>query len=105
VLGVDIEAIGAAVARQWGLDEAVLHMVRRLPVATPVRSAESDDDLLRATASCGNEAADALLLPAPQMMQALQRIVQRYGRVLGLTMLELQAALAPVQPTASAPPQ
>jgi hypothetical protein len=35
----------------------------------------------------------------------LQRIVQRYGRVLGLTMLELQAALAPVQPTASAPPQ
>jgi eukaryotic-like serine/threonine-protein kinase len=103
VLGVDIEAIGAAVARQWGLDEAVLHMVRRLPVATPVRSAENDGDLLRAAASCGNEAVDALLLPAPQLTQALQRIVQRYGRTLGLTMRELQAALSPGSAPVSAP--
>jgi non-specific serine/threonine protein kinase len=103
VLGVDIESIGAAVARHWGLDEAVLHMVRRLPVATPVRSAENDGDLLRAAASCGNEAADALLLPAPQLMPALQRVVQRYGRPLGLTMRELQAALTPERAPVSAP--
>ncbi len=38
VLGADIEAIGAAVARWWGLDESVLAMIRRLPLATPVRS-------------------------------------------------------------------
>jgi non-specific serine/threonine protein kinase len=103
VLGVDIEAIGAAVARQWGLDESVLQMVRRLPIATPVRSAENDGDLLRAAASCGNESADALLLPAPQMMLALQRVVQRYGRPLGLTMRELQGALTPERAPVSAP--
>ena len=103
VLGVDIESIGAAVARQWGLDESVLQMVRRLPIATPVRSAENDGDLLRAAASCGNECADALLLPAPQMMLALQRVVQRYGRPLGLTMRELQGALTPERAPVSAP--
>jgi eukaryotic-like serine/threonine-protein kinase len=103
VLGVDIEAIGAAVARQWGLDEAVLQMVRRLPAGTPVRSAEGDGDLLRAAASCGNEVIDALALPAPQQAQAMQRVVQRYGRVLGLTLRELQAALAPSSAPLSEP--
>jgi non-specific serine/threonine protein kinase len=103
VLGVDIESIGAAVARHWGLDETVLHMVRRLPTATPVRSAENDGDLLRAAASCGNEAADALLLPGPQTVLALQRVVQRYGRPLGLTMRELQGALTPERAPVSAP--
>jgi eukaryotic-like serine/threonine-protein kinase len=103
VLGVDIEAIGAAVARHWGLDDTVLHMVRRLPAGTPVRSAENDGDLLRAAASCGNETVDALGLPPPQMLPALQRVVQRYGRSLGLTMRELQAALTPGQAPVSAP--
>jgi eukaryotic-like serine/threonine-protein kinase len=103
VLGVDIESIGAAVARHWGLDETVLCMVRRLPAGTPVRSAENDGDLLRAAASCGNEAADALQLPPQQVLPALQRVVQRYGRSLGLTMRELQAALTPGQAPVSAP--
>jgi eukaryotic-like serine/threonine-protein kinase len=103
VLGVDIEAIGAAVARHWGLDDGVLQMVRRLPAATPVRAAESDADLLRASASCANEVVDALALPAPQQALALQRVVQRYGRVLALTMRELQAALTPGSATISAP--
>ena len=31
VLGVDIAAFGFAVARQWGLGDEVLHMIRRLP--------------------------------------------------------------------------
>jgi non-specific serine/threonine protein kinase len=47
VLGADIEAIGAAVARHWGLDDSVLGMIRRHPLATPVRTADSDDELLR----------------------------------------------------------
>ena len=95
VLGVDTEAIGAAVARHWGLDDSVLHMVRRLAVATPVRAVESDDDLLRAIASCGNEVVDATTLPAPQVAAALQRVLQRYGRMLDLTLRDLQAALQP----------
>ena len=93
VLGTDIEGIGAAVARHWGLDDSVLAMVRRLPLATPVRSVEADDDLLRSVASCANEAVDALAEPAPRVAAAVQRVVQRYGRLLNITLRDLQAAL------------
>jgi non-specific serine/threonine protein kinase len=105
VLGADIEAIGLAVARHWGLDDAVLGLVRRQPLATPVRSLDNDDDLLRAVASCANEAVDALTLPGPRMNAALQRVVSRYGRALDFGVRELQAALQgqPSGPVGSAP--
>lgn len=93
VLGVDIEAIGVAVARHWGLDDGVVALMRRLPLATPVRAADTDDDVLRALASCANEAVDATLLPAARSGAALQRVAQRYARVLGLGLRELQQAL------------
>ncbi len=93
VLGVDIEAIGAAVARHWGLDDTVLTMVRRLPLTTAVRQIDEDDALLRAVASCANEAIDALQLPAHRVQAALQRVVQRYGRALDFGLRELQQAL------------
>ena len=64
VLGTDIEGLGAAVARHWGLDDAVLHLIRRLPLTTPPRTVDDDDDMLRAVASCANEAVDASTLPA-----------------------------------------
>ena len=109
VLGTDIEGIGAAVARHWGLDDGVLAMVRRLPLATPVRSVESDDDLLRSVASCANEAVDALTEPAPRVAAALQRVMLRYGRVLNITLRDLQAALqgkaAPATAAAGQPGQ
>ena len=103
VLGTDIEAIGAAVARHWGLDDSVLAIVRRLPLATPVRSAETDDDFLRSVASCANEAIDAVAEPAPRVAAAVQRVVQRYGRVLNITQRDVQAALQGRVATAGAP--
>lgn len=110
VLGADIEAIGTAVARHWGLDESVLALIRRLPQGTPVRGTDSDDDVLRVLASCANEAVDALTQPAPRIAGALNRVVSRYGRVLDFGLRELQAALqgqatGPVgsAPTAPAP--
>lgn len=93
VLGASVDDLGVAVARHWGLDAAVQHMVRRLPVSAPVRSADSDDDMLRLTASCANEAVDAMSEPATQVLPALQRVLQRYGRPLGLTLKDLQQAL------------
>ncbi len=92
VLGVDIDALGAAVARHWGLDDAVLHMIRRFGTGTAVRAIESDDDMLRATASCANEVVDALSLPARHGAAAMQRVAQRYGRALGMTLRDLQLA-------------
>jgi non-specific serine/threonine protein kinase len=93
VIGADIEAIGIAVARHWGLDDSVLALARRLPVATPVRTPDDDDTLLRTLASCAHEAVEALALPPARLMPGLQRVVQRYGRALDFDLRGLQAAL------------
>jgi non-specific serine/threonine protein kinase len=93
VLGADIEAIGAAVARHWGLDDSVLAMIRHHPLSTPVHTVEGDGEMLRTVASCANEAVDALAQPAARVALALQRVVQRYGRVLDIGLRDLQAAL------------
>lgn len=110
VLGTDIEALGVAVARHWGLDASVQQMVRRLPATAPVRTADSDDAMLRAVASCANEAVDALGAPPSHVLPGLQRVAQRYARLLGIGLRELQAALelipatAPAGGSADAPP-
>ena len=94
VLGVDVESLGAAVARHWGLNDEVIHMIRRLPLNRPVRSPDGDGDLLRMAASAANEAIDAITqLPAAKVGAALGAVVQRYGRGLGITLRELNDAL------------
>ena len=98
VLGVDIETMGAAVGRHWGLDESVLQMIRRVPVAAPVHAPDGDDDLLRLTGSCANEVVDARAVPAAHRAAALHRVVQRYGRILGVTFQDVQAAAQGVSP-------
>ena len=109
VLGIDAEQLGAAVARHWGLADEVLTMIRRHPLATPVRNADHDADMLRATASCANEAVDALALPASLRGAALERVAQRYGRPLQIGMSELNTALkaplrGPLEGTRAAEP-
>lgn len=94
VLGVDLESLGAAVARHWGLGDEVIHMIRRLPVTRPVRHSDGDGDLLRMTASAANEAVDAVTrLPTHRVAAALAVVAQRYGRGLGIGMRELTDAL------------
>jgi len=93
VLGADIEAIGLAVARWWGLEESVLGMIRRVAPTASLHAADSDDETLRLVASCANEVVDAAGLPADKVQPALQRVVQRYGRLLDLGLRDLQEAL------------
>lgn len=99
VLGIDLEAIAAGVARQWGLDDAVMHMIRRPAPGAPVRSADTDDEVLRLSAACANEVVDAQALPPAQMLAALQRVAQRYARVLGVTLREVQLAAQGIEPS------
>jgi non-specific serine/threonine protein kinase len=101
VLGVDIEAIGASMARQWGFDESVMAMIRRPPLSTAVHSGGSDYDMLRAVAGCANEAVDALGQPPQRVAVALQRLVQRYGRLLEIGPRDLHAALQGPAPAAA----
>ena len=94
VLGVDIESIGAAVARHWGLGDEVQQMIRRQPLDKPVRTATSDYDMLRDAASAANEAVDAMTeLPSARVGPALTLVAQRYARVLGATSREIHDAL------------
>jgi hypothetical protein len=58
VLGVDWKPSAVPVARWWGLDDSVLHMMRRVPTSTGAHP-ETMTTLLRITASCANEAVDA----------------------------------------------
>jgi len=104
VLGADLEALGAAVARHWGLDDSVQHMIRRIPPAAPVRTPESDADILRTSASCANDLVDAMGLTGARAAKALNLIVQRYARPLGLTGKEMQEALQGEAAERRAPP-
>jgi HD-like signal output (HDOD) protein len=94
VLGVDTEALAAAVVKHWGLGEEMLHMMRRMPLGKPVRKPDSDTDMLRVAACAANEAVDAMTrLPAAKVPAALVQVAQRYARVLELTVRDLQDAL------------
>jgi len=98
VLGVDIEALGHAVGRHWGLEDGVLQMIRRVPLAAPVHHADTDDDMLRLSASCANEVVDSRSVPAHHRAAFLQRVVQRYGRGLGISLRDVQLAAQGVSP-------
>ena len=98
VLGVDIDALGAAVMHHWGLDEGVQHMVRRAPPTGPIHTPTSDFDMLRLVASCANDVLDAVSLPSRQAVAAVQRVAQRYGRALDISLKDIQDALQPPSP-------
>ena len=94
VLGIDIESLGAAVARQWGLGDDVMHMARRLPPEAPVRKPDSDAEMLRLTASAANDAVDAVgLHTGPRAVTAIGHVAQRYGRALMISARDITDAL------------
>ena len=104
VLGVDIDSLGVAVGRHWGLDEDTLLLARRAPLTTAVHPAHSDAEILRLTASCANEVIDALNTPAGQRAGTLNHVAQRYGKALGLSLKEvMQAALGQAAGKGDAP--
>ena len=107
VLGVDVDALGAAVGRHWTLEDPVLHLMRRVPLSAPVHHADSDDDLLRLTASCANEVVDSRAVPGHHRAAFLLRVVQRYGRALGVSLRDVQQSaqgIPPDQPADAAAP-
>lgn len=93
VIGVDIESLGHAVARHWGLGDDVMHMARRLPPEAVVRRPTADDEVLRLTASAANDAVDAVELTDGSPAAAVGKVAQRYARALGLTVRDFTDAL------------
>lgn len=95
VLGVDMDAVGKVVARHCGFDDATWFRLARISGQEVVPVGRTDDEVLRITASCANDAIDALRLPAAQAATVLGSLVQRYGKTLKLTSKSLQDALVP----------
>ncbi len=94
VLGVDIDAFGEGVARAWGLDPVVQHMIRRLPLDHAVRKPDGDDDVLRMLGSAANEAVDAVsTLPSSRIGTALAVVAQRYSNLLMIDTKSIRDAL------------
>jgi len=103
VMGCDLDSLGSAVARYWSLGDELLHMIRRQPSDAAVRPSSHDSDLLRLTASLGNEVVDALSLPQHKQQGAIEMVARRYARALGVGLREVQQAINPeTAPPASA---
>ncbi len=98
VLGCDLDTLGAAVARHWGLGDELLQMIRRQPVEAPVHAARSDADAIRLTCSLANELIDALGLAEARRRPAIEVATRRYAKALGLGLREVLDALNPGAP-------
>ena len=95
VLGCDLDAMGAAVARLWSLGEESVYMMRRHAGEVPVRAVNSDADLLRLTCSLANELVEAEALHLARLQPGIERATRRYARALGIGLREVHAALHP----------
>jgi non-specific serine/threonine protein kinase len=101
VLGVELEAVAASVARPWALGEGMTRLMRRVAPEAPVHAGAPDDEVLRATASCANDAVDALRLPPKERDRALAQIVMHYGAALSLNEQALRRDLVETAALAS----
>lgn len=95
VLGCDLDALGAAVARHWGLGDELLQMIRRQPLDAPVHPPRSDADTLRLTCSLANELLEALALPEAKRRPGVEVATRRYAKALGIGLREVMEALNP----------
>ncbi len=95
VLGCDLDALGVAVARHWGLGDELLQMIRRQPLDALVHGARSDADSIRLTCSLANELVDALGLPEPKRRPGVEAATRRYAKALGIGLREVMEALNP----------
>ena len=101
VLGVDLDSLGQAVARHWGLGETLQQAMRRVPLDAAVRAPELREDMLRLLASAACEAVAAAALPpgkpragTAKAQSPFARVMQRYARALHLGSTELAEAYA-----------
>ena len=98
VLGCDLEALGAAVAKHWSLGEELVHMIRRQAPEAAVRHPNNDADLLRLTCSLANELVDALTQVEARRQPSVEAATRRYARALGLGLQDIKLALNPETP-------
>lgn len=96
VLGCELDDLGLAALRHWGLGDEMLQLARRPEPDAPIHQAQGDIELLRLTCSLANELVDAQSHPDPRRRRgAIESATRRYSRALGLGPREVQLALYP----------
>ena len=93
VLGVDFETLGLAVAKAWGLPEAIQHSMRRPRGEPPLRPPVQAAERLRWIALVANDMADILLRAPPRELEL--RLAQEaglYAKTLGIRPQQVRQA-------------
>lgn len=95
VLGVDMQSLAHAVARHWGLNEAMQSMMAPLATQQSVHSPTAADAWIRVVASCANETVEAMLQPqTTTRTRLLIKVASRYAKTLGTTPDSLKEVFA-----------
>lgn len=95
VLGVDLPSLAHAVARHWGLNEAMQAMMMPLSPQQSVHTPTAADAWVRAVASCANETVEALLqAQSTARTRQLLKVASRYAKALGTTPDSLKEVFA-----------
>lgn len=96
VLGCELDELGAAALRLWGLGDEMQQMCRRPDPDQPIPQAHGDVETLRLTCAMANELVDQLAQRDLRRRRlGLDAVTRRYGRVLGLGQEAVQRALFP----------
>ena len=92
VLGLSFEELGLGIARSWGLPENLQRCMRRPAIEPPARACDKSERV-QWIATVANDLTDALLKAEPgQASAAIAAVAERYGKVLGLGVRDVQAA-------------
>ncbi|MBS1139086.1 MAG: Protein kinase:GAF [Proteobacteria bacterium] len=84
VLGISLEDMGMAVARQWGFPPLIVSSMRRLP-AGPVRKPAQQEDRLRVLSGFSNELCDAIAQSTPEVRdRELKKAMARFSDAVAL---------------------
>jgi serine/threonine protein kinase len=94
VLGIGFEQLGLGVARSWGLPDSLQRCMRKPSGDPPARALDRGADRLSWLASAANEIAEVVLRVDPeQAITKIDAIGDRYGKALGISLKDLQAAV------------
>ena len=84
VLGISLEEMGIAIARQWGFPPLIVGSMRRLPPGA-VKKPSQVEDRLRLLSSFANELCDVIAQATPESREReLKKTMARFAEVAGL---------------------
>lgn len=89
VLGISLEEIGIAIARQWGFPPLIVGSMRRLPPGA-IKKPTQPEERLRLLSAFSNELCDVIALATPETREReLRKTMARFAEVTALDQREV----------------